>query len=474
MLVKSIYKKLPRTNTTSNVTNSCSGNMFTPIPPPIDTINTKKITASEAYEIVNSESYFDSNPNLNLATFVTTWMEPAALEIMKENINKNYIDKLIYPETSELEKRCVSILSHLYNVTEEDTPTGTSTIGSTEAALLAGLNYKFKWKKWSKDRNLGNPQIIIGTNVQVCWEKFAKYFEVTPVKVPIDQNNKININEVAKRLNDRTICVVGILGNTFSGEFDDIKALNEIVDKYNRNHTWQIPIHVDAASGGFIAPFYNKFKNIPWDFRLKWVKSINISGHKYGLVYPGIGWAIWRNRDDIDSDLIFQIDYLGGSQDDFSLNFSKNANNIIAQYYNLTRLGQEGYEEIVNYLFNIQYYLFNQLANLKINGTKIFKIVNNSPCIPIVVLKLTKEAKKIGLDLKTLATIAKEYGWSIPVYPLPAPYQNELVLRMVLRVGFNYGMAEKLYEDIVTCIKSSLDPDTNSSSASVNSSHGIC
>lgn len=473
MLINSIYKKTSQPNTGLNA-NLSNGDIFTPPPPPMDIINNKKISAAQAYEIVNSESYFDSNPYLNLGTFVTTWMEPTAIKLMEENVNKNYIDKLIYPETIELEKRCVSILSNLYNANKDDTPTGTSTIGSTEAALLAGLNYKFRWKKWSKDRNLGKPEIIIGTNIQVCWEKFARYFEVIPIKIPIGPDNKIDINQVSKRISNKTICVVGILGNTFSGEFDDIRALNDTIDKYNRNHEWQIPIHIDAASGGFIAPFYNKFKDIPWDFRLKWVKSINVSGHKYGLVHPGIGWAIWRNRSDLDSDLIFKVDYLGGTQDDFSLNFSKNANNVIVQYYTLTRLGQEGYEEIVNYLFDIQHYLFKQFDDLEISTNKIFQIVNNAPGIPIVVLKLTEESKRMGVDLQLLSTTIKEYGWSIPVYPLPAPFENEIVLRMVLRVGFNYAMAEKLYEDIVKSIKLSLNHKTNTSTILSNGSHGIC
>lgn len=462
MLVKSTYKKSSRNNPNSDKCDLCNGNMFTPSVPPLDTMNNKKISASEAYEIVHSESYFDSNPQLNMATFVTTWMEPTAIKLMKESLDINYIDKLIYPQTIELEKRCISILSNLYNASTEDDPTGTSTIGSTEAALLAGLNYKFMWKKhrekYTKDCDSVKPEIIFGANVQVCWEKFARYFEVKPIKVPIGEDNKIDVKEVEKKLSDKTICVVGLLGNTFSGEFDDIKGLNEIIDKYNRNHDWKIPVHVDAACGGFIAPFYDKYKDIPWDFRLKWVKSINISGHKYGLVYAGLGWAIWRDRADIDDELIFQIDYLGGVQDDFSLNFTKNGSNVIAQYYNITRLGQEGYEEIINYLFQLQNYLTKKFDNLKICGTKIFKIEQNSPGIPLVVLSLTKEAQEMGIKASKLAVEIKEYGWSIPAYLLPSPFESKMILRMVLRVGFNYCMADKLYEDMTKTIVSLICP----------------
>lgn len=473
MLVKSIYKRDDENFILPIDPPGCNGNIFTPMPPPLDSLYQCKISPSEAYEIVNSESYFDSDPQLNLATFVTTWMEPTAIELAKKNLDKNYIDKLIYPETIEIEKRCISILANLYHSNKEDNPTGTSTIGSTEAALLAALNYKFMWKKWASARGLSAPEIIIGTNVQVCWDKFAKYFEVKPIKIPVGPNHKLNVKEVEKYLSDKTICVVGILGNTFTGEFDDIKALNDIVDKYNKSHKWQIPIHVDAAIGGFIVPFYKKYKNTPWDFRLKWVKSINISAHKYGLVPAGLGWAIWRNRNDIDKELIFQIDYLGGSQDDFSLNFSKSASNIIIQYYNLTRLGEQGYEEIMNYLYEIQYYLIEKLSYLRLFNIKIFNIVNTSPDIPLIVLSLTAEAKVLGLNLATLAIKMKEYGWSIPVYPLPIPLQDEIVMRMVLKVGFNFGMADKLYEDITNSIKETNYKTLTQTSLS-SGSNGVC
>ncbi|MGO5059247.1 glutamate decarboxylase [Clostridium sporogenes] len=444
---------------TSNldINKCCREGIFTPSFPPIGNINDKKISAEEAYQIINSEEYYDSNPQLNLATFVTTWMEPTGTEVFKDYLDINYIDKLIYPETNELEKICVSILANLYNAGRCDNPTGTSTIGSTEAALLAGLNYKFKWKKWWDGLDIGEPEIIFGSNVQVCWEKFAKYFEVKPIIIPVGSDNRINFVEVARKISDRTICVVGILGDTFTGNYYNIKALNDIADNYNSNHEWKVPIHVDAASGGFVAPFCDKQKKIPWDFRLKWVKSINISGHKYGMVYAGLGWAIWRNREDIDEELVFKVNYLGGEQDDFSLNFSKNASNIIAQYYNLTRLGRQGYGEIIKYLFDIQHYLMEKFCTLKVLGNEIFEVVQNSPGIPIVILKLTQEAKDMGLDLANLAYKIKIYGWSIPAYPLPLPFEDEIVIRIVLRVGFNYSMAEQLYEDVIKTIQSLLE-----------------
>lgn len=473
MLVKSIYKEHKKNN--EFLSCECDDrDIFNPAKPPTCSLNKCKMGPREAFQVVNSEDYFDANPQLNLATFVTTWMEPEAIEIMRETMDKNYIDKLIYPQTIEVEKRCVSILANLYNAKEWDDPAGTSTIGSTEASLLAGLNYKTKWKKWAKGRVEGEPEIILGSNVQVCWLKFAKYFEVKPIIVPIGSDNKIDINEVGKKLSPRTICVVGIFGNTFTGEFDDIEGLNYLVDKYNKAHNLSIPIHVDAASGGFIAPFYKEYKDIPWDFRLKWVKSINISGHKYGGVFAGLGWALWRDKEDIDEELIFKINYLGGEQEDFSLNFSKSAANVIAQYYNLTRLGREGYEELTEYLFEIQSYLTKKFKVIRFDGKPIFKIVNKYPGIPMIAMALTDEGKELGLDLPSFATKMKQYGWSIPAYSMPEPYEDETIIRFVLRVGTNYVIADRLYKDSVSCLEALVNKDTDNTKIMGNGANGVC
>lgn len=476
MLVKGKPRELQGEGRADIPCDSCGSDLFTPGYPPQNFLNEHKTTAAEAYEIVNSESYFDSETKLNVATFVTTWMEPTAIKLMEENLDKNFIDKLIYTESVEMEKHCVSMLANLFHADECDDPAGTSTIGSTEAALLAGLNYKFVWKKWMQNNSLlsEKPEIIFGSNVQVCWMKFAKYFEVTPIIIPVGPDLKINIAEVENHLSNKTICVVGIIGDTFTGKFDDIEALNAVVDRYNKLHSWQIPIHVDAASGGFVAPFYPKYIDLPWDFRLKWVKSINVSGHKYGNVFAGIGWAIWRNAQDIDEELLFQIDYLGGTQSDFSLNFTKNASNVVAQYYNLVRLGKSGYTEITEYLFNIKHWLIRKFYHFKMNNIQIFNVINDNFSLPMVVLSLTQEAKMMGLDLSNIAWDMKQYGWSIPAYPLPEPYEEETIIRIVLKVGFTIGMAEKLYENMVQSVQSALETKTDRQISPSHGSRGIC
>ncbi len=476
MLVKGRGKEIPDGGQFRIPYGSIEGDIFTPGYPPQDFLNKEKMSAAEAYEIVHSESHFDSVPELNMATFVTTWMEPTAIKLMEENLDKNFIDKLIYAQSVEMERNCVCMLAHLFHAGADDDPAGTSTIGSTEAALLAGLNYKFVWKKWAQNNGLSaeKPEIIFGSNVQVCWMKFAKYFEVTPVIIPVGPDLKINIAKVAERLSDRTICVVGIAGDTFTGKFDDMEALNAVVDRHNKLHAWQIPIHADAASGGFVAPFYPDYMDLPWDFRLKWVKSINVSGHKYGNVFAGIGWAIWRSARDIDEELVFQIDYLGGEQSDFSLNFTKNASNVVAQYYNFVRLGKAGYRQIIEYLFAIKQQLTAAFYDLKANGVRIFDIVDDPFSLPMVVLALTRQAKRMGLDLSVLAWEMKQHGWSIPAYPLPEPYENEMIIRMVLKVGFNIGMAEKLVEDMAKSVASVLAAGTERQIPPTSGSHGIC
>lgn len=476
MLVKGRSREIPGEDQFHIPRGSFGGDIFTPGYPPQDFLNKERMSAAEAYEIVHSESYFDSEPELNMATFVTTWMEPTAIRFMEENLDKNFIDKLIYSESVEMERHCVSMLANLFHAGEDDDPVGTSTIGSTEAALLAGLNYKFVWKEWAQKNGVSaeKPEIIFGSNVQVCWMKFARYFEVTPIIIPVGPDLKINVAQVADSLSDRTICAVGILGDTFTGKFDDIEALNAVVDRYNKLHVWKIPIHVDAASGGFVAPFYPKYKDLPWDFRLEWVKSINVSGHKYGNVFAGIGWALWRNAQSIDEELVFQIDYLGGTQSDFSLNFTKNASNVVAQYYNLVRLGKSGYTEIAEYLFNIKRRLMIKFHNLKVNHVKIFNVINDSFSLPMVVVSLTREAKMMGLDISNLAWDMKQYGWSIPAYPLPEPYQDEIIIRIVLKVGFTVGMAEKLCENMFDAVQSALAIGAERQITPASGSHGIC
>jgi glutamate decarboxylase len=312
-------------------------------------LNEKSISPAEAYRHVKDELLDEGNARQNLATFCQTYMEDEATRLMGETLEKNAIDKSEYPRTAEIENRCINIIADLWNAPEDEKFIGTSTVGSSEACMLAGLAMKFRWRKKAKtagvDINAKLPNLVISSGYQVCWEKFCVYWDIELRTVPMNETNmRLDPSVLADYLDDYTIGVVGILGITYTGQYDDIAAIDTAIEKYNAAAKVSVPIHVDAASGGLYAPFTEPDLN--WDFRLSNVVSINTSGHKYGLVYPGIGWVIWRSEDYLPSELIFNVSYLGGEMPTMAINFSRSASHIIGQYYNFIRYGYEGYAAI--------------------------------------------------------------------------------------------------------------------------------
>ncbi len=300
-----------------------------------------------AFQIIHDELMLDGNARLNLATFVTTWMEPEADILMAESADKNMIDKDEYPQTAELERRCVNILSHLWHAPDEGDGTGCSTTGSSEACMLGGLALKWRWRERRRAANQSTerPNLVMGSNVQVCWDKFCRYWDVEPRLVPVDaEHTHLTAEKAAAACDENTIGVVAILGSTYDGAYEPIREINDALDALQADKGCDIPIHVDGASGGFVAPFIDPA--LAWDFRVPRVRSINSSGHKYGLVYPGVGWIIWRAREDLPEDLVFNVDYLGGQMPTFALNFSRPGAQVVAQYYNFLRLGFDGYRDV--------------------------------------------------------------------------------------------------------------------------------
>ncbi len=298
--------------------------------------------------MIKDELMNEGNARLNLATFCQTYMEDKATKLMAETLQKNAIDKSEYPQTAEIENRCVNIISDLWNVPKDMNFLGTSTVGSSEACMLGGLSMKFRWRdqaeKLGIDINKKKPNLVISSGYQVCWEKFCVYWDIEMRTVPMDEDNlSLNIDKILDYVDEYTIGIIGILGITYTGKFDDIKALDDAIEKYNNEHDMKVYIHVDAASGGFFTPFINP--EILWDFRLKNVVSINASGHKYGLVYPGIGWILWKDQEYLPRDLIFEVSYLGGKMPTLAINFSRSGSQIIGQYYNFLRFGFEGYKK---------------------------------------------------------------------------------------------------------------------------------
>jgi glutamate decarboxylase len=415
-----------------------------------------------AYQLIHDELALDANPALNLATFVTTFMDDEADRLWVETANKNAIDWDEYPQTVALQDRCVNMLSRLFGASEHHDAMGTATVGSSEAIHLAGLAMKFRWRKARTAAGLPSdrPNIVMGANVQVCWEKFARYFDVEPRYVPLTPTRFIiGVDEAMALVDENTIGVVGILGSTYTGEYEPIAALDAALTKLCAAHNtgpagddgvardangwrWDIPIHVDAASGGFVAPFLTP--ELLWDFRLDRVHSINVSGHKFGLVYPGVGWVIWRESSDLPKELIFEVNYLGGSHSNFGLNFSRGASQIVLQYYNLIRLGRDGYLEIMESLSETAHWLAAELGRLE--G---LEIVAAGRDLPVVCLRLAADVPYSVFDLSDRLRLR---GWVIPAYRMAADAESVAVLRLVVREGLSRDMGQCLLDDMVAAI----------------------
>lgn len=402
------------------------------------------------YNLIHDELILDGNSRQNLATFVTTWMEPEAVKLMTECFDKNMIDKDEYPQTAEIESRCVSILSDLWNAQDSETATGTSTIGSSEAAMLGGMAMKWNWKDKMKKagKSTTKPNIVMGANTQICWHKFCKYWEIEAREVKSEGNRFIlNAEEALKLVDENTIGVVVIMGSTMDGSYEPVKEVADALDAYQKKTGIDIPIHVDGASGAFVAPFIQP--KLEWDFRVSRVVSINASGHKYGLVYPGVGWVVWRDKKHLPDDLVFHVNYLGGDMIDFSINFSRPGNQVIAQYYNFLRLGFEGYQRIQQVNQDVALYLSSKIAKL---GP--FELITDGSDIPVFCWKLKdKVADKANYTLYDMADKLRERGWLVPAYTMPPNRQDLVVQRIVVKEGFSRDMADMLLNDVTRALK---------------------
>lgn len=402
----------------------------------------KSIPANVAYQLVHDEINIDPNPSLNLAGFVTTWMEPEVISLINENLHKNFIDHDEYPQTEIIHRRCVNMIARLFNSPKNCTSIGTATVGSSEAITLALLGHKWKWKqrRIRENKPFDKPNIIIGADFHVCWDKFAKYFDVEIKKIPLEKNCfTITAEKVERLLDENTICVGGIVGTTYTGQSDPIKEINDMLLKVKKTKGWDIPLHVDAASGGFVLPFTDP--DFVWDFRLEQVKSINVSGHKYGLVYTGIGWVVWRDEADFPKELIFNVNYLGGSIPTYTLNFSRDSSTIIAQYYNFLRLGKEGYSLIMNNCLENARYIARRLE-----GSGRFVMISCGEMLPIVSMRLKDNIK--DYDVFDISEKLQEYGWTISAYSLPEE-ANISIMRIVVREHVGRDLLDIFYDELL-------------------------
>ena len=422
------------------------------------------MTGEAASSIIRSELRLDGNPDLNLASFVTTEVDRECRELMIENLNKNLVDTSQYGHSSEIQDRCINILANLFHAPhphdddddkDDDrlgAAVGTATVGSSEAIMLAGLALKWRWrvqraaKEGKKLEEINDRcNLIFSSAVHVSVLKLCRYFDIDARMIPLESDCfTLDLDQVIDQCDEKTCGVLAILGTTLTGEFEDIKGLNLALLKLKAEKGLDIPIHVDGASGAMVAPFL--FPDLEWDFRLEQVRSINTSGHKYGLVLPGLGWIIWRRKEDLPDQLIFHVNYLGVDEPTFNLNFSRSAANVIAQYYQFLRLGIDGYTRIMQLSMDNAKYLSTSLISMS-DGLFIVRSQNEKPSLPMVAFSLNPE-KHLKFNETTLVHWLRERGWILPAYSLPANAKQITVCRIVVRETFTRNMASILLEDI--------------------------
>jgi glutamate decarboxylase len=395
-----------------------------------------------AYQMVRDELMLDGNARLNLATFVTTWAEPPARRLMDECAEKNMIDKDEYPQTAELETRCVHMLARLWHAPDPRHALGCSTTGSSEAAMLGGLALKRRWqhRRRAEGRPADRPNLVMGVNVQICWDKFADYFEIEPRYVPMEGDRfHLTADKAVELCDENTIGVVAVLGSTFDGSYEPVAEIAAALDDLRDRTGVDVPIHVDAASGGMIAPFLDP--GLRWDFQLPRVASINTSGHKYGLVMPGVGWAVWRDAAALPDDLVFHVNYLGGDMPTFALNFSRSGAQVVAQYYNFLRLGFDGYRRVQATCRDVATRLAREIAAL---GP--FELLTDGGQVPVFAFRVRDDVT--AFSVFDVSAALRERGWLVPAYTFPKDRTDLAVLRVVVRNGFSHDLADLLLADI--------------------------
>ena len=408
-----------------------------------DTFPQESILPRAAQNIIESAMWTDANPMLNLSSFVTTYMEPEVRELMSNHAHTNYVDHDMYPKTYRAEKIIVKWLHELWNGPEGAEPYGAATIGSSEACMMAGLAHKWNWRqaREAAGKDASKPNMVTGGNVQIVWKKFMRYFDVEDHIVPLKPGNyRLTAEHLDEYVDENTICVVAIAGQTFTGEDDDIQEIHDWLDEHERKTGISIPLHIDGASGGFVNPFL--YPDYEWDFRLPRVASINASGHKFGLVYPGIGWVVFREKSIFNEGLVFYVNYLGGESPTATLNFSRNAAPIIAQAYMFLRHGKEGYTQIMKRTMENTERLRDKLVE-----SGYFTIMNETQRIPVVALTLHDDIK--NFNEFDVSFKVREKGWVLSAYTMPPNAESVTSLRIVVRPHLNRSVVDELAQNVI-------------------------
>ena len=417
------------------------GNRFLLEAAPDQKLPERGMSAVDAMRLLGEELILDGIPMRNLATFVTTWMEPEAQRVIAENLHRNFIDHAEYPQTAEIEQRCIRMLADLFHAPGETT--GARTQGSSEAIMLGALSLKWKWRERREQagKDTTRPNLVFGGDVHVVWEKFCRYFDVEPRIIPLQpEKYVIGPEDVEPHVDENTIGVAAVLGTTFTGHSDDIVGINDLLVRLKGDRGLEIPLHVDAASGGFVWPFL--YPDSKWDFRLEQVRSINVSGHKFGLVYPGIGWLIFRETSDLAEDLVFYENYLGKRDATFTLNFSTGAAMVLAQYYNFVRLGHDGYR----YVMETMQHNSRALAKLIGEMDEFQLIGDGAEQLPLVAFQLAGERNYDEFDVA--AQLASERGWMVPAYTLPPNAEHVTIMRALVKQTLGQSLVNTLAGDI--------------------------
>jgi glutamate decarboxylase len=417
------------------------GNRFLLEPAPDQRLPEHGMPAVDAMRLIGEELVLDGIPMRNLATFVTTWMEPEANRVIAENLHRNFIDHAEYPQTAEIEQRCIRMLADLFHAPGETT--GARTQGSSEAIMLGALSLKWKWRgrREKAGKDTARPNLIFGGDVHVVWEKFCRYFDVEPRIIPLQRDKyTIGPEDVEPHIDENTIGVAAVLGTTFTGHSDDIVGINDLLVRLKNEKGIDVPLHVDGASGGFVWPFL--YPDSEWDFRLEQVRSINASGHKFGLVYPGVGWLVFREKSDLPEDLVFYENYLGKTDATFTLNFSTGSAMVLAQYYNFVRFGHAGY----------RYIMETMMANSRALAERIteigeFQLIGEGEeQLPLVAFQLSGEHNFDEFDVAS--QLAAERGWMVPAYTLPPNANHVTIMRALVKLTLGHTLATTLASDI--------------------------
>jgi glutamate decarboxylase len=418
------------------------GNRFLLEPAPDKQLPEHGMRAVDAMRLIGEELVLDGIPMRNLATFVTTWMEPEAQRVIAENLHRNFIDHAEYPQTAEIEQRCIRILADLFHAPGETT--GARTQGSSEAIMLGALSLKWKWRERREKAGKGTdrPNLVFGGDVHVVWEKFCRYFDVEPRIIPLQRDKyTIGPEDVEAHIDENTIGVAAVLGTTFTGHADDIVGINDLLLRLKSERGLDVPLHVDGASGGFVWPFL--YPHFEWDFRLEQVRSINASGHKFGLVYPGIGWLVFRETSDLPEDLVFYENYLGKTDATFTLNFSTGSAMVLAQYYNFVRFGREGYRYIMETMQENTRLLAERIADI---GEFRFIGDESEEQLPLVAFQLDGEHNFDEFDVAS--QLAAKRGWMVPAYTLPPDASHVKIMRALVKLTLGHSLATTLADDI--------------------------